>query len=775
MTTTTTFNYTGGQQTFTVPDQVTSITATLVGGKGYGGQNPGKTVLTFAVTPGQLLYLFCAGNGTFGSSTSDANGGYNGGGKAFRQHSGALPGSGGGATDIRIGGTALSNRVAVAGGSGGRGGNGSGGQSPYGNGTGGSTGGQGGANTGASGQAGIAPSGSSLVGGDPGLGGTQAAGGARGADNDSTTTASTAGSSGTGGNGDYRVYDSFNPVFGGSGGGGGGGYFGGGGGGQGQYGVPDGSHYATTGGGQGGGGSNFIAATINGAAPTSTSSTQGFAPAYSTGGYIILTYDTKPSVVAGAPDLSHAAKSSGSTNFFATYTDDDATDPAFYQLIIENNSTGVSAYDSTKTAVAGGIYNSTTKQFTIPINLPTYLTANTQYRWKIRAWDAAGLVSDYTAYTVFNYKNPPIFSISPTTGSVLGNGRPTVDWSGATFSMGASQATYRVRFIRTSTSAVLHDSTTVASTATTYTPPLDVLPNAGSYTIEVTLVDSDGLTTVNTVAVTTSYTVPASFNYSITDELDVLGYVLVDWTSAVSDPAFNSWRVYRKTTDDTDWTLIYETTDLGTHTYHDYLISSGQTYQYTVTQSAVVSSVIVESTPGYLSGGVQDTNTYPVAVTQYWIIDPINEDISTVIPIVTSASMVENYEEELYVLIGRGQKKDYGTRLGYSGSLTAQLRGYDGTPAQIRKKLELMKQMQDTYYLRTPFGDLFMVALGQIEFSPVAGVGTYAMYDVTIPFDEVAGTLVQEEAMVTVNITYQLNNASVVDNGDGTSTLTMDQ
>ncbi|QHJ07970.1 tail fiber domain-containing protein [Hymenobacter busanensis] len=114
-----TFNYTGGTQTWTVPAGVTSLQVDMAGAQGryfvprcgncaapgLGGRVQG----TLAVQPGQVLTIEVGGAVVNGSGWQ--NGGYNGGG------SGSYPG--GGATDIRIGGTGLSNRVLVAGGGGG--------------------------------------------------------------------------------------------------------------------------------------------------------------------------------------------------------------------------------------------------------------------------------------------------------------------------------------------------------------------------------------------------------------------------------------------------------------------------------------------------------------------------------------------------------------------------------------------------------------------------------------------------------------------------------
>lgn len=764
--------FTGGQQQFTVPDQVTSITVELVGAKGGGSKagKPGRVIATFIVTPGQIIYGYVGGQGSYASQTLNANGGWNGGGKAYKQASGTKASSGGGCTDIRIGGTSLASRKLVAAGSGGVGGDGHGGSEANFD---GNAGGDGGGNTGEIGDSVETPDGGG------GHGGTQVAGGTKGAvGGPNASDNATAGALGIGGDGANGPTSS---PHGGQGGGAGGGYYGGGGGGQGAEEILGGDQQCYGGGG-GGGGSNLVSATINGFAPTGITNTQGYINSTSSDGYIIFTYDIKPTVQAVSPAPSLSVSTNLVTQQFTSlFTDDMGQVPASYQLIIEDNSTGIVQYDSGQTAASGSIYSisgdtDTGHSYELfpSVNPSTYLTDNTQYRWKMRAWDTGGHVSDYTAYTVFKFADPPSFTISPVNGAVLANGRPIVSWNDLALSMDGIWATYSVRFIRVADSAVVHDSgiNIPEDGVTSYTPSNNILPNGDSFTIEVTVSDSNGLTTVHTVVVTTSYTVPNSIYYSVDDSVvDVLGYVDIDWSSATADPGWNSWKVYRKLSTDSDWSLLVEITEISIHNYHDWLVKSQQDYQYTVTQTTVVSDTVVESIPGYFGGGAPDTNVYFITLSQYWIIDTINEDVSVMIPNVTSAPMGEEYEEAEYTLIGRGRKKDYGTRLGYTGTLTAQLRGTDGSPALIRSKLEMIKKIQDTYWLRTPFGDLFMIGLGQLDFSALAGVSTVAMYDVSIPFEELAGEIVEETTEVTFVGNYQYEFAELVDNGDGTSTL----
>lgn len=120
--TTTTFNYTGSVQTFTA--QRTGIHTFEVWGAQGGGAAPnsssgsrggagGYSKGEINLTAGQTVSVYVGGQGTYASAVGQG-GGYNGGGNGG-------PGGygGGGATDIRVGGTALSNRKIVAGGGGG--------------------------------------------------------------------------------------------------------------------------------------------------------------------------------------------------------------------------------------------------------------------------------------------------------------------------------------------------------------------------------------------------------------------------------------------------------------------------------------------------------------------------------------------------------------------------------------------------------------------------------------------------------------------------------
>jgi len=224
--TTLNFNYTGAVQTWIVPPCVYNINTVVAGAKGGGanGGNGAQITANIAVTPGQTLYIYCGGMGIQGANS----GGWNGGGTGHNSTGSSTYRSwgGGGASDIRINGQALANRVIVAGGGGGR----SGGSSPV-------CGGNANCNNGAQG---------CNTYGAGGGGGTQVAGGNGGAPWAGTPPGGSPGTLGNGGQGGYWQTA--------SGGGGGGGYYGGGGGGN------DGCCTGANGGGGGGGGSSLVPA-----------------------------------------------------------------------------------------------------------------------------------------------------------------------------------------------------------------------------------------------------------------------------------------------------------------------------------------------------------------------------------------------------------------------------------------------------------------------------------------------------------------------------------
>lgn len=258
------FNFTGGIQTFTVPCGVTNVTIKCYGAQGSAGANGGvlNSAMTanggagglggfasgsLAVTPSQVLNLFVGGQGA--QPTGGFNGGANGGS--------TNAGGGGGASDVRVNGTALTDRVITAGGGGGGGRGGcEANPSSVDAGAGGVGGGGNGANgtdaptpnSSPSGVAGGGQGGQGITGGAAGIGCSGFLG--------SSGTTGTSGTGGAGGAGQTCCCFSAASIPGG--GGGGGGFNGGGGGGGGSAGTTGCSGNDKGGGGGGAGGTNDV-------------------------------------------------------------------------------------------------------------------------------------------------------------------------------------------------------------------------------------------------------------------------------------------------------------------------------------------------------------------------------------------------------------------------------------------------------------------------------------------------------------------------------------
>lgn len=275
--TTQTFEYTGDVQTFVIPNCVSEIIITCYGAQGSDGTGTSVSIGgtgglgavvsgVYLVTPGQQLSLF-VGGAAVGSS-----GGYNGGGNGI-QNSGA----GGGASDVRVGGVSLENRIMVA------------------------AGGGGGGNSGqrSSGDISIIPGGNGGAAGENGLDGASSSGGGGGFG----AIGSAAGIGGTGCSG-FPSKDGGVGVLGQggnategptccsivypAGGAGGGGYMGGGAGGTAGVGTTECFKNDTGAGGGGAGGTNYTSPSV--IDPVISGTNEGY-------GKIVITYtvNTSPS------------------------------------------------------------------------------------------------------------------------------------------------------------------------------------------------------------------------------------------------------------------------------------------------------------------------------------------------------------------------------------------------------------------------------------------------------------------------------------------------
>ena len=241
-----TFNFTGSDQTWIVPANITSILVEAYGAQGgskdVAGGLGGKVQAIIKVTPGETLYIMVGGQPSLNSITAVYG---NGGNAGTNASSAAKQGAaGGGMTALFRTSVVMSNVLLVAGGGGGA-----------------ATGRIGGD---AGGLVGGVSSSDSTRGGK---GGTQFAGGAAGSAIDTQVTNPTYGQLGVGGTGGTINSGTWN-----SGGGGGAGYYGGGGG------AGGGNYF-----GAGGGGSSYVT-------PINSASVKHFTPSNSGNGSLIIHY-----------------------------------------------------------------------------------------------------------------------------------------------------------------------------------------------------------------------------------------------------------------------------------------------------------------------------------------------------------------------------------------------------------------------------------------------------------------------------------------------------
>ena len=405
-----------------------------------------------------------------------------------------------------------------------------------------------------------------------------------------------------------------------------------------------------------------------------------------------------------------------------------------YRLVVENNTTGAVVYDSAKTALS-------TSETTITRNVAiSAAQKNVKLRWKIMVWDASDQASSYSSYALFTLADvPAITMVAP--GATVESGNPLFAWS-ATFPSGGIQASALLSVYEQGTGSLVWTKS-VSGTDTSVQPSRVVLQNGNSYNYVLRVTDTYGLFAEYNGAFTVSYQAPDAITYEVDateEQLRDYGYVLIDWSGTAPDSRLDSWVVYRKELPYGDWVQLAYLQNIGLREYHDWTALGNKTYQYTVSQKADRSGVILESPVGYyIPGGIgtpiPDPRTFTIVLSSYWLIFEDDESSSLKLHQVTGDSFSEEYESATYTVIGRGRRRDYGTRLGYTGTLELHLRGANAHESRLA--LQAVRRRQDRYYLRTPFGEMFPVALGDPSVSILPATGTTEMSDVSIPYEEV--------------------------------------
>lgn len=211
---------------------------------------------------------------------------------------------------------------------------------------------------------------------------------------------------------------------------------------------------------------------------------------------------------------------------------------------------------------------------------------------------------------------------------------------------------------------------------------------------------------------------------TLSDLTSTSGYLRVQWTllgSGVTD--FYAHRIYMRETGDTTWILAYEETDPDV-TSHDYHL-----HQYMPNIPMDVSVVVATQAAGaaVVDGSHDDVNTAtPDPETKFLLVDPYNESNNLELNLAAGDSFEDEYASSAMNVVGVGRRFDTGARIGRSGSLDLTFIDIpSGATARAqRRAIEEALAAQGEWWLRSPFGEAYHVALMGFSFERTPGVGT---------------------------------------------------
>jgi hypothetical protein len=393
-----------------------------------------------------------------------------------------------------------------------------------------------------------------------------------------------------------------------------------------------------------------------------------------------------------------------------------------YQFELQRNDTGAVLFDS-------GKVTSTSQYIDFNITAPMM---DLVLRWRVKVWDSENVAGTYSNFNIISTAQPPTVNVTaPAEGVAVTTGAPTFEWTFVAAG-GRTQASWRVVVQdMTDAGAVVHDSGIQAGATVSYSVFTNILTNAHSFKVTVSVVDNLGLVGEDFNNFTATYIAPDVPILTVNPAgYEDLGYVLLEWTSE-PDAQFVKWRIYRREVETTSWIIVNELSDVDVREYKDYLTPSQGIYEYAIGQIVTRFDNEIESA---LSTPVQ-AYIHPGG---YWLIDPITPEMSTSLYSVTSDSYNSVRERNELNVVGRGRHVDIGESIGKTGTLVAKLREGQGTSARSKKlHLENLIESGVSVYLRNPFGDVWLVSLGDMQVQRVAGVGPSEFVDITIPYSEV--------------------------------------
>ena len=412
-----------------------------------------------------------------------------------------------------------------------------------------------------------------------------------------------------------------------------------------------------------------------------------------------------------------------------------------YQVIVRRVSDNLQIVDSGKQTS-----NVSQAVLTIP---GTYV--DTPLSWTVRVWNKWDSPSAYSTGTIFTLGSTFALTITtPANNQTVSSGSPDLTVS---ITISGGRTVKAVNVSAWQSEIKVWEKTVLGTWANgavlNITDAVSVFTN-GAYTYRATAQDSSGgysspaLRNFNV-----SYAVPATVGNTPTlntNYYNLDGYVQVSWNDSTRDTDFYCWSIERK--DDlinpaTGGVILsgsYEEVGrvFGTgasYFFKDYLAPSNYNVTYRIVQVALRYGTEVRS------AGSAPTSTVTLISDAYWLYAGPNGDpagIAIKLYNVTADSYTNENETAQYVLLGRGRYNERGSKLGVTGQLTCQLRDSGGTTARVKRIL--LDDFVDVFpvaRLRNPFGDVYLVALGNVSVERIAGTGRSEFTNVTIPYAEV--------------------------------------
>lgn len=286
----------------------------------------------------------------------------------------------------------------------------------------------------------------------------------------------------------------------------------------------------------------------------------------------------------------------------------------------------------------------------------------------------------------------------------------------------------------------LLDSYWQEGAAVSYTPPSQVLVDNGQYGVTVQVQDTGGLITETTEYFTTNWTGPSLASGLVVTTPNEFK-VNVAWTNAGQDSDWVGYRVYRRymktsiaafdiDNTATTWYLMFETTEVLTnYSFDDYLAPLNVAVDYVVVQMADRFGSLIES-------DITTFQTVTLTTDRYYFVPQVllGGIVSFQAASVTGDNFSREIEQETLHVIGRGRQVQVGDDLGYSGTLSIKQRN-PATARRDREFFELISAQYNSVYIKTPFGDVVLIALGNIQSSRIPGFGGHADFvDITVPY-----------------------------------------